>query len=51
MWTYRLGPARARQLMFTGDTPDARSAADEARALIRQLEARLRELDVARGKP
>src|SRR4029079_10332973 len=27
MWTYRLGPARAKQLMFTGDTIDGRPAA------------------------
>jgi enoyl-CoA hydratase len=26
MWTYRLGPARAKQLMFTGDTIDGRTA-------------------------
>ena len=28
MWTYRLGPARAKQLMFTGDLIDGRTAAD-----------------------
>lgn len=28
MWTYRLGPARAKQLMFTGDTLDGRRAAE-----------------------
>ena len=28
MWTYRLGPARAKQLMFTGDVIDGRTAAD-----------------------
>jgi enoyl-CoA hydratase len=27
MWTYRVGPARAKQLMFTGDTLDGRTAA------------------------
>jgi enoyl-CoA hydratase len=27
MWTYRLGPMRAKQLMFTGDTIDGRAAA------------------------
>jgi enoyl-CoA hydratase len=27
MWTYRLGPARAKQLMFTGDTIDGATAA------------------------
>lgn len=26
MWTYRLGPARAKQLMFTGDMIDGRTA-------------------------
>ena len=28
MWTHRLGPARAKQMMFTGDTIDGRTAAD-----------------------
>ena len=28
MWTYRLGPTRAKQLMFTGDTIDGRTARD-----------------------
>jgi len=28
MWTYRLGPARAKQLMFTGDLIDGRRALD-----------------------
>jgi enoyl-CoA hydratase len=28
MWTYRLGPARAKQLMFTGDVLDGRTAAE-----------------------
>ena len=27
LWTYRLGPARAKQLMFTGDVIDGRTAA------------------------
>jgi enoyl-CoA hydratase len=27
MWTYRLGPMRAKQLMFTGDTIDGATAA------------------------
>jgi enoyl-CoA hydratase len=26
MWTYRLGPTRAKQMMFTGDTIDGRTA-------------------------
>ena len=28
MWTYRLGPARAKQMMFTGDVISGRTAAD-----------------------
>jgi enoyl-CoA hydratase len=28
MWTFRLGPLRAKQLMFTGDTLSGREAAD-----------------------
>jgi enoyl-CoA hydratase len=28
MWTYRLGPMRAKRLMFTGDTLDGRTALD-----------------------
>lgn len=28
MWTYRLGPVRAKQMMFTGDVIDGRTAAD-----------------------
>ncbi len=28
MWTYRLGPTRAKQLMFTGDVIDGRTAAE-----------------------
>lgn len=28
MWTYRLGPMRAKRLMFTGDTIDGRTAAE-----------------------
>ena len=28
MWTYRLGPARAKQLMFTGDSIDGKKALD-----------------------
>jgi enoyl-CoA hydratase len=28
MWTYRLGPARAKQVMFTGDVIDGRKAAE-----------------------
>lgn len=44
MWTYRLGPMRAKQLMFTGDVIDGRTAAawglaNEA-VPVEQLEAR-----------
>ncbi len=44
MWTYRLGPMRAKQLMFTGDVIDGRTAAawglaNEA-VPVDQLEAR-----------
>lgn len=28
MWTYRLGPTRAKELMFTGDTIDGKTAAE-----------------------
>lgn len=28
MWTYRLGPTRAKQMMFTGDTIDGKKAAE-----------------------
>ncbi|HUR90702.1 MAG TPA: crotonase/enoyl-CoA hydratase family protein [Ramlibacter sp.] len=43
MWTYRLGPARAKQLMFTGDLIDGRTAAEWGLANVavplEQLEA------------
>ncbi len=43
MWTYRLGPTRAKQMMFTGDTIDGRQALDwglaNATAPIAELEA------------
>ena len=48
MWTYRLGPARAKQLMFTGDLIDGRRAADWGLANLAvpaaDLEARTLEL-------
>ena len=48
MWTFRLGPLRAKQLMFTGDTIDGRSAADWGLANFAvpasELEARTRAL-------
>jgi len=44
MWTFRLGPARAKQLMFTGDTISGRQAAEWGLANIAVPAA---ELDVA----
>jgi enoyl-CoA hydratase len=52
MWTYRLGPTRAKQLMFTGDTIDGRTAlewglanevvpADQLEAATRKLADRM----------
>ncbi|MEN9630428.1 MAG: hypothetical protein RJA10_3656 [Pseudomonadota bacterium] len=44
MWTYRLGPTRAKQLMFTGDVISGRTAADWGLA---NLSVPLAELDAA----
>jgi len=48
MWTYRLGPARAKQLMFTGDVIDGRTAADWGLANlavpVSELESRTMQL-------
>ncbi len=48
MWTYRLGPTRAKQLMFTGDMIDGRTAAEWglANAVVprAELEAATRKL-------
>ena len=48
MWTFRLGAARAKQLMFTGDTIDGRTAKEWGLANdsvpLDQLEARTRQL-------
>ncbi len=48
MWTYRLGPMRAKQLMFTGDVIDGRTAADwglaTAAVPAAELEARTLQL-------
>jgi enoyl-CoA hydratase len=52
MWTYRLGPTRAKQLMFTGDVIDGRTAAawglaneavpaDELEAAVMKLATRI----------
>ena len=43
MWTYRVGPARAKQLMFTGDTLDGRTAAEWGLANLAVPEAGLEE--------
>ena len=42
-WTYRVGPARAKQLMFTGDTLDGRTAAEWGLANLAVPEAGLEE--------
>jgi enoyl-CoA hydratase len=47
MWTYRLGPTRAKQLMFTGDTIDGKTAAQWGLANEAAPEA---ELDAATMK-
>ena len=48
MWTYRLGPTRAKQLMFTGDVIDGRTAAEWGLATLAvpaaELEAATLEL-------
>jgi enoyl-CoA hydratase len=48
MWTYRLGPLRAKQMMFTGDVIDGRTAADwglaNEAAPADQLDARVMAL-------
>lgn len=48
MWTYRLGPTRAKQLMFTGDMIDGRTAAAwglaNAAVPLAELEAATRKL-------
>jgi enoyl-CoA hydratase len=48
MWTYRLGPTRAKQLMFTGDVIDGRTAAAWGLANevvpVAELEAATRKL-------
>ncbi|MFO0579233.1 MAG: crotonase/enoyl-CoA hydratase family protein [Polyangia bacterium] len=47
LWTYRLGPARAKQLMFTGDTIDGTTAAAWGLA---NVAVPLAELDAAAMK-
>jgi enoyl-CoA hydratase len=56
MWTYRLGPVRAKQLMFTGDTIDGRTAAlwglaNEAVPLAQLEEATMRLANRIAGVP
>ncbi len=43
MWTYRLGPMRAKQMMFTGNTIDGRTAADWGLATLAAPLAQLEE--------
>jgi len=47
MWTYRLGPMRAKQLMFTGDMIDGRTAADWGLATQCAPAAQLEEATLA----
>lgn len=47
MWTYRLGPMRAKQMMFTGDTIDGRTAADWGLATSCAPAAQLEEATLA----
>jgi enoyl-CoA hydratase len=47
MWTYRLGAARAKQMMFTGDLIDGRTAADWGLA---NLAVPAAELDAATAR-
>ena len=47
MWTYRLGPMRAKQLMFTGDMIDGRTAADWGLATQAVPAAQLEEAALA----
>jgi len=50
MWTYRLGPVRAKQLLFTGDTIDGKTAAAWGLANLAVPAEQLEEtvLDLAR---
>ena len=43
MWTYRLGPMRAKQMMFTGDMIEGRTAADWGLATMAVPAAELEE--------
>jgi enoyl-CoA hydratase len=43
MWTYRIGPMRAKQLLFTGDMIDGRTAADWGLATLAVPAAGLEE--------
>jgi enoyl-CoA hydratase len=46
MWTYRLGPMRAKQMMFTGNTIDGRTAAEWGLATLATPVAQLEEVTV-----
>jgi enoyl-CoA hydratase len=50
MWLYRLGPARAKQMLFTGDMIDGRTAADWglANLVVPAAERDARTLELAR---
>jgi enoyl-CoA hydratase len=50
MWLYRLGPARAKQMLFTGDMIDGRTAADWglANLVVPAAEREARTLELAR---
>ena len=50
MWTYRLGPTRAKQLMFTGDTIDGRTAAAWGLANAGGVRRRARRRDDGAGR-
>lgn len=47
MWTYRLGPMRAKQLMFTGDMIDGRTAVQWGLATLAVPDAQLEEATLA----
>jgi enoyl-CoA hydratase len=47
MWTYRLGPMRAKQLMFTGDMIDGRTALDWGLATLAAPAAELEAATLA----
>ncbi len=50
MWTFRLGPARAKQMMFTGDTIDGKRAAEWGLANVAVPAAELEDATLALAK-